>query len=345
MFEVKLRAPLNVEWEITKSCNLRCRHCYLDAGRELPHELTTKEALTLIAELDELGVSDVTISGGEPLLRKDLWEILSEMERRDIPFTVYTNGTILNSARIQRLKEVGVKMLSVSLNGAKPRTHNLIQNANTFQKILNSIKLLKNEGLQVQILYTLMKTNMHETEDMVALAENIGAAYLCIYPFYSIGRGDENRETLSLDGTAVKTFLTMILKRTKKHSVGVYVGGCLSRSYSPRKEKKDSLIKGAPCAKLMAVITADGHLRPCNFLPFQTRKSVREKRLTELWKDPLFERIRDWDKSVQLDCSNCQRFPICFGSCLSMHLDKLDPTFKSELEKWGGAPSKTPSVL
>ena len=139
MFEVKLNAPLNVEWEITNLCNLRCRHCYVGAGEKISKELTTKEALDLIAELDRIGVLDITISGGEPFLRRDIWQIIQEIKKREIPFIIYTNGTLLNKQRIQRLVETDVDSISISLNGAKPETHNFVQAANTFERVLRTI--------------------------------------------------------------------------------------------------------------------------------------------------------------------------------------------------------------
>ena len=108
MFEVRLNAPLHVEWEITNACNLRCRHCYASAGDKASGELTTKEALDLVAELDSTGAADVTLSGGEPFLRKDLWQILRALNSRGIPFIIYTNGTLLDHRRVKKLSQTGV---------------------------------------------------------------------------------------------------------------------------------------------------------------------------------------------------------------------------------------------
>ncbi|MEM3011337.1 MAG: radical SAM protein [Candidatus Bathyarchaeia archaeon] len=330
MFEVELNAPLNVEWEITSACNLRCRHCYVSAGARLPEELTTEEALKLIGELDEIGISDITLSGGEPFLRKDIWLIIDELHKRQIPFTIYTNATLLDAEVVEKLVNRKVKSISVSLNGATAETHNFVQNASTFNLVLKAIKLLKENNIKVQVLFTLMKINAKETDDLIKLTRELDVDSLCIYPFYPAGRGRENLQYLELDAKIARDILTEAVQKNNGKPPTIYVGGCLSRHFSPT--KKHSLIKGAPCAKLMALVTADGHLRPCNFLPFRTRHGVKEKKIAELWNEPLFENIRDWNKSAPPECSNCEHIHLCFSSCLSMHLDMLDSNFKATLE-------------
>jgi radical SAM protein with 4Fe4S-binding SPASM domain len=329
MFEVELNAPLNVEWELTSACNLRCRHCYVSAGTGLLDELSTKEALELIAELDQIGISDITLSGGEPFLRKDIWLIIDELRKRQIPFIIYTNATLLNTEIVEKLVNYNAKSISVSLNGATAETHNFVQNAPTFDLVLNAIKLLRENEIRVQVLFTLMKTNANEVDDLIKLTRELNVDSLCIYPFYPSGRGRENLQYLELDAKIVSDILTKAVQKNNGSLPYIYVGGCLSRHFSPT--KKHSLIKGAPCAKLMAVVTADGHLRPCNFLPFRTKQGIRERKIVELWNDPLFEKIRDWNKSIQVDCSDCRHVHLCFGSCLSMHQYRLDSDFASML--------------
>lgn len=334
MFEVKLKAPLNVEWELTNACNLRCRHCYVRAETRLQKELTTQEALNLIDELDQIGVSDITLSGGEPFLREDIWQIIQEIRTREIPFILYTNGTLLNKQKIRKLVEMEVNAISISLNGARAVTHNFVDDAPTFKKVLQIIQMLKNENIQVQVLYTLMKINANEVDALFLLCEKIGVNAVCFYPFYPTGRGSEHLRYLEPDARIISDILTKIVKKKDESSVKGYVGGCLRRYFSLAMGNLS--IKGAPCAKLTAIITADGHLRPCNFLPFRTKDGIRKKKITDLWKDPVFEKIRDWNKRVKVDCSNCERLPICFGCCLSMHLDRLDVDFRTQLKNLCG---------
>lgn len=318
MFEVELNAPLDVEWEITNACNLRCLHCYVAANEKLEKELDTNEALRLVEELDNTGVTDITISGGEPFLRSDLWRIIEEIKSRRIPFSVYTNGTLLNDKRIRRLAEYNIKTISVSLDGATAETHNFVQNAKTFDKVLAAIKSLQDYDVKVQVLFTLMKVNFTEFDVLVELCKKLNVDSVCIYPFYAQGRGRENLDYLTLEASKTIDFLRKATE-FQQPPPHMYVGGCLSRKFTPK--RKNSLIRGNPCGKLTAIITADGHLRPCNFLPHSTEHSVRERSIHELWNEPIFEQVRNWRERMtqKINCQNCELFPICMGMCLSMH--------------------------
>jgi radical SAM protein with 4Fe4S-binding SPASM domain len=325
-----LAAPLEVEWELTNACNLSCRHCYVNAGERLSRELTTKEALNLIAELDQIGISNITLSGGEPFLRSDIWEIVEDLKRRHIPFVVYTNGTLLHRATIQKLVEAKTEAIATSLNGATARTHNYVQNAITFRKVLETIKELRKKNVKVIVLFTLMKINQNEVKDLVKLTQDLDVNDLCIYPFFPAGRGNRNLEILDIDAKTAFSILEETITQNVAGSPHIVVGGCVQRWLSS--EKRRFCLKRPPCARIMAVITPDGHLRPCNFLPFRTKSGIREKRISELWKEPIFERIRDWNKHLRTNCVDCQRFLLCRGACLSMHMDKLDARQRNEFE-------------
>lgn len=317
MFEVKLNAPLDVEWEVTNACNLRCRHCYVAAAEKLEGELSTNEALKLIEELDRIGITDITISGGEPFLRSDLWQIIEEIKSRRIPFMIYTNATLLNEEKLKKLADFDTKAISVSLNGATAKTHNFVQNADTFEKVIGTIKKLNDYGIKVQVLFTLMKVNSGEFDELVSLSRRLDVESICIYPFYPQGRGKENLNYLVLDARDAVTFLKRAVELAPPPHV--YVGGCLSQKFSPK--QKHSLIRGNPCGKLTAIITPDGHLRPCNFLPYRTKHSVREKNIYELWNEPVFKKVRNWRNRLnqETNCQRCSLLPICMGICLSMH--------------------------
>jgi len=318
MFEVELNNPLDVEWEITSACNLRCRHCYVAAGEKLEKELDTSEALRLVEELDMIGVTDITISGGEPFLRNDLWQIVEEIKNREIPFILYTNATLLDEEKIRKLAEYNVRSISVSLNGANAETHNFVQNANTFERVSSAIKRLNDYGIKVQVLFTLMKMNVNEFDALIQLSKKLNINSICIYPFYPQGRGRENLDHLTLDAKKIIEFLNKAVEFSQPPPY-VYVGGCLSQKFTPK--KKHSFIRGNPCGKLTAIITADGHLRPCNFLPFKTEYSIREKSISELWNESIFKKVRNWREKMakEIDCKNCQHIPICMGICLSLH--------------------------
>lgn len=319
MFEASLNNPLDIEWEITNACNLRCRHCYVAAGAKLEEELDTREALQLVDELDRIGVTDITISGGEPFLRSDLWQIIEEITTRKIPFILYTNATLLDKEKIRKLVEHNVKAIALSLNGATPETHNFVQNANTFEKVLHAIQQLNDQEIKVQALFTLMKVNASEVNALFELARSLNISSICIYPFYPQGRGRSNLDDLALDPRITMDVFNKVIE-LKQSPPFILVGGCVGRRFMH--EKKFSIIRGNPCGKITAIVSADGHLRPCNFLPFRTLHSIREKSISELWNEPIFENVRNWKEKMEgdLNCKDCQYISVCMGICLSIHL-------------------------
>ncbi len=309
MIEPILRAPLNVEWEITKACNLRCTHCYTSAGKREPGELTKDEALRIIDHLNKVGISDVTISGGEPLLRKDLEDIASDLKKREIPFVICTNGILLSMERQLSLKEAGATTFSLSLNGTTPQTHNYVQGEDTFKTVLERISQLKENGLYVLALYTLMKINVKEALEIPSFLDDIGLDSLCIYPFYPAGRGADHISEFKVGGEELHTVIQELLKDRR-----VFLGGCMRGTFH---------LEGPPCARLMCVITSEGKLRPCNFLPFHTEETLLRKDVYTLWKLPVFEKVRTWHSHVKRKCSECEYDKTCGGKCLAFHIPLL----------------------
>jgi MoaA/NifB/PqqE/SkfB family radical SAM enzyme len=148
VYEKSVSQPsLKIEWEITYACNLRCRHCYNASGQSQTNELSTREALQLINEIAEMRVFEVGISGGEPLLRSDLFELLTALKTRRIRTYLCTNGTLINDDITQQILESKVSHVMVSLDGASSKTHDSIRGRGSYSKAilrpflpLNSVK-------------------------------------------------------------------------------------------------------------------------------------------------------------------------------------------------------------
>ena len=310
MVEPILRAPLNVEWEITRECNLRCKHCYTSAGKKDPEELTTEQVLRIVDHLDTVGISDITFSGGEPLLRDDLEVILADLHRRELPFTVYTNGTLLSRERLQSLKEAGAQSFTLSLNGTTKKTHNFVQGQDTYDVVVKRFSQLKENGLLTQALYTLMKINLQEALELPSLMDDIDLDSVCVYPFYPSGRGINHMSMFEVNGQQLYTTIKELI--TDKR---IFLGGCLKGIFEGSGK--------SPCAKTMCLVTSEGKLRPCNFLPFQTDGSLLEKDVYTLWKSPLFEKVRTWQDHIERMCDACEYTKTCRGNCLAFHMPLL----------------------
>ncbi|MCD6590937.1 MAG: radical SAM protein, partial [Candidatus Aenigmarchaeota archaeon] len=116
-------APFLVVWDITCACNLKCKHCYATAGRPLPDELTTEEAKQAIDKLDRAGVPIIAFSGGEPLVRPDIFELSRYAADKGIYVAMATNGTLITKETVKKMKKSGIQFVQISLDGADAKTH------------------------------------------------------------------------------------------------------------------------------------------------------------------------------------------------------------------------------
>jgi MoaA/NifB/PqqE/SkfB family radical SAM enzyme len=151
-------------WETTAGCNLRCIHCRrIDASdRVSPDELNTDQAFGMIDDLASMGKPVLILSGGEPLFRRDIFDIAAYASGRGLPVALSTNGTLVNAALARKARESGVYYASVSLDGARAATHDRFRGEGRFEMALNGIARLKEAGLKVQINFTLTNKNRHE---------------------------------------------------------------------------------------------------------------------------------------------------------------------------------------
>jgi len=115
-------APFQVVWDVTYACNLQCKHCYATAGKPLPDELTTEEALDAIDKFNKLGVTIISFSGGEPLVRKDILELTRYASEKGIYVAIATNGTLITEKKAKEMRKSGVSYLQISLDGTR-ETH------------------------------------------------------------------------------------------------------------------------------------------------------------------------------------------------------------------------------
>src|SRR6056297_620092 len=157
-------APRLIAWETTAGCNLSCRHCRGSSNFEKPEgELTTKEALDLIDQIADMGDPILILSGGEPLVREDIFDIAKYATTKGLRVAMATNGTLLTPEIAGKLKDVGIQRVSISLDGSNPKTHNEFRGVpNAFENSLKGIEILKDAGIGFQINPTITKTNIEE---------------------------------------------------------------------------------------------------------------------------------------------------------------------------------------
>ena len=322
-------------WETTLSCNLRCGHCGSRAGRPRPHELDTRQALEVVAQLAGLGCRLLTLSGGEPLMRPDWDQLAQEGVRRGITVNMVTNGLLVDERRAKELRDVGLSNVGVSLDGL-PGTHEGLRGKGTFQRLQKAIAHLTAAGVPVTVMTTLDRFNEPELEAVHALAVDLGAAAWRVQLGKTMGTlaDNDHRVIRPMD------LLDVIprLARIKKSSpIWVDVGDSIGY-YGPhegllRKARwgnMQNLWRGCQAGLRTVGIESDGGVKGCLSLqgtlkghkgdPFR-EGDLKEHSLEEIWFDP---EVFAFNRRFRLDsltgsCASCRYKALCRGGarCVS----------------------------
>ncbi len=320
-------APFQVVWDITYACNLRCKHCYATAGKPLEDELTTDEAIDVIDRLNRLGVTIIAFSGGEPLVRRDIFELTSYAAEKGIYVAIATNGTLITESMARRMKENGVGYVQISLDGRRERHDAFRGIRGCFDRTVEGIRNAVREGLFVNVSMTVTRYNYEDVGFVVDLCEKLGVNWFMHYNFIPTGRGrdiidadisPEEREELlkflyrkneesniSLLSTAPQFARVALQCRGSILPTHFYnVSGYGLRDLA-------EFVGGCGAGRFYFAIKANGDIQPCVFFPLVVG-NVREADLEDLWMhNHVFEDLRD--KDAIEGCGNCGYRYVCGG--------------------------------
>ncbi|MEM4280472.1 MAG: radical SAM protein [Archaeoglobaceae archaeon] len=321
-------APFQVVWDVTYACNLRCRHCYATAGKALNDELTTEEAMDTIEALDRLGVSIIAFSGGEPLVRKDIFELTKFASEKGIYIAIATNGTLITEEMAKKLKKNGVNYLQISLDGTR-ETHDSFRGIKgVFDKTIEGIKNAVKHGFFVNVSMTVTKFNYNEVSEVIKICEELGVNWFMHYNFIPTGRG---REIVSADITPEERekLLRMLYEKNFNSNISLLstapqfarvalqcAGGIIPTHFynvnaGNRFKELAEFIGGCGAGRFYFAIKANGDITPCVFFPLVVG-NVRVDDLEDLWKNnEVFEDLRNKDKLE--GCGNCDYRYVCGG--------------------------------
>jgi radical SAM protein with 4Fe4S-binding SPASM domain len=309
--DADLEWPLDVAYlEVTNQCNLQCVHCYKTAGESLPEELTTEEWYSVIDELKALGVMTVAITGGEPFMRDDLFDILKYIANSTIGINLLTNGTLVTPADIETLKEIGPEKVIVSLDGATRNTHEKIRGESTFDKTVKTIAMLTENGLPVRSNTVIYTGNIAEIEKIIEMLLGLGVQEMVFDRFMSTGRGKEHEgliPPLEVGEDLSKIFSTYESRSAQN----------IQLKFSGDIEEHGLPYSYCGIGTSMITIKADGHVVLCPVLssPRFTAGTIREDSLKEVWlHHPLFKPFRDCTLD-DMACKTCPSKDECKGGC------------------------------
>lgn len=328
-------APFLVVWDITYACNLKCKHCYASAGKPLEDELTTDEAKQVIDKLDRASVPIIAFSGGEPLVRKDIFELTKYAHDKGIYVAVATNGTLISKEKAREMKEAGIQFTQISLDGATAETHDNFRGINgVYEKTIRGIKNCVNEGFFVNVAATATKYNYKEIPKIIDLSEEHSVNWFMLYNFVPTGRGafivkndlnPSEREELLNDlwqklkaGGKVNVlstapqFARVALESEVGKNEKIVPTHFANPSFSEKLVNLAEFIGGCGCGRFYCAIRPNGNIEPCVFFPL-TVGNIKEDDFEDLWvNNPILKDLRNKD-ILEGNCSKCDYRYYCGG--------------------------------
>jgi radical SAM protein with 4Fe4S-binding SPASM domain len=333
-------APVILVWEITRSCNLHCVYCHVNAGQNpMKGELTRSEKLELIQQVAEAGINALMIAGGEPLASPDLPEMIHEAHQKGLYTVLITNGTLLTREDALCLKEVGLDYIKISIDSVSPEIHDALRGKGCWEKAIAGIQNAVGAGIDTGISITATQANFREVPKIVRMAKELGCKRIIIFNFVPSGRG-ANEIELDLDGEKRREMLHLIMAETRCKILGqspleistTAPQAPLVADRLLRELSFNQLVRGAmnllPYGRIQAgaaffskgcsagitilSMDPDGSVRPCDMLPLKIG-NIREKNLMEIWtKNPVLIKLRNRE-NIRGWCGRCSIREICGG--------------------------------
>jgi heme b synthase len=324
-----------IAWELTRSCNLLCAHCRASSTQGIfEGELTTAVCLHLIDDIAEIGKPILILSGGEPLLRPDFFQIASYAAGKGLRVAVGTNGTLVTEDIATKLKKVPVSRVAVSIDFPKPQLQDKFRGkAGAFKAALEGIALLHQTGIEIQINSTITRLNMKYLNELLDLAIKSGAAAFHPFMLVPTGRG-KGLENVAMSPEEYEQTLNWVYERQKELGSSIFFKPTDAPHYQrvvrqkateskvrpdfssekqgSRKNAMNSMSRGCLAGISFCFVSHRGDVQGCGYLDVKAG-NVRDASLKQIWRDStLFGELRDLS-NLKGKCGVCEYKSICGG--------------------------------
>ncbi len=351
--------PFEVVWNFTYSCNLKCKHCYENAGSDRP-ELSTEEAYFALDKLSEtasVGLPALSFSGGEPLMRKDLFEVAAYARRRIPYISIATNGTLLSKDNVKRLKDVGIDYVEISLDGATKKIHEEFRRVQgCFEQTRKGLQNTIDEGLDVCVATTFQRENLQEFRKIIELVEEMGIRFMH-FNYVPTGRAKSHieldltpKERFSILESMGMKIVNLSIQSNKEETetgkstitVDRFFSTCpqyasvvkriakskkldfgVSAHYAAMKgvENIANFLGGCGAGRLYICLEPNGDIKPCVFFPTNentARGNIIRDDLEDIWDhDKVFWELRSREK---LTSYNVRGSLVGCGNCKDKYI-------------------------
>lgn len=328
------RGPV-VSWNCTRTCNLKCRHCYANSeGKRYAGELTTAEALAFIEALAAFRVPVILFTGGEPLMREDLFTLTAYAREKGIRATLSTNGTLITPEMARTIKDHGIGYVGISIDG-DPAVNDAFRGVEgAYARALEGIRNCRSVGQRVGLRFTINRSNMASVPAVLDLLEQEDIDRICFYHLVYSGRGAAIRaEDLSAEETraVVDVIVDRVLdfdRRGLKKEV-LLVDNHADGPYLYLKYRDKDPARAAAIYRLLSMsggnrsgmafanVDNEGNVHPDQFTQHHTLGNVRERAFGEIWSDtslPLLAGLKDRKPLLDARCRACSWLSICNGN-------------------------------
>jgi radical SAM protein with 4Fe4S-binding SPASM domain len=333
---IQVHAPFLVVWNFTYKCNLKCKHCYSNSGKGSNMELSTEEAMKVVDQLADFGVTSLAFSGGEPLMRKDFFDVARHAVESGLYVSLATNGTLLTEEYVKKLKEVGVHYVEVSVDGANAKTHDYFRGTDgAFEQTLQGLKNCMDKQICTCIAITGTKNNLKEIPAVLEMAENMGIDRFTLFNFVPTGRGKDIVEVdpSPKEREEILSFLNQ--KLSEDHKIAILsttpqlarvalqcsatqedlvlpLAHMEATKVSKRARALADFIGGCGAGRFYCAISPEGKVQPCVFMPLVVGDLKTEK-IEDIWTNStVLSELRNREK-LKGRCSKCEYKYVCGG--------------------------------
>lgn len=330
----KERRPI-VVWNLTRTCNLKCRHCYTDSeNRRYEGELSTDECKTVLDDLGAFRVPAVLFSGGEPLSRRDIFELAEYARGLGLHVVLSTNGTLITPEVAQKLKDLQFAYVGISLDSAFPEVHDRFRGMEgAYERTMKGFRNCVDVGQKVGLRLTLTRETCENLDHIFELIEREGIHRACFYHLCPSGRG---KDLYRMDPEQSRRAIETILERTKdlnergrnveiltvdNHCDGVFLQQKMEQERHPRAGQVKDMLKwngGARYSSGVGISNIDfnGDVHADQFSMFRSFGNVRERPFSEIWQDTSHEimaGLKERLGRLEGRCADCRHVELCGG--------------------------------
>ena len=324
-----------VVYNCTSRCNLHCLHCYSSSeDNRCDDELTTADAKRLFSQLAEVNCPVVLLTGGEPLLREDLFELLEQANPLGLRTVISTNGTLIDSTTANKLAEVGVSYVGVSIDGAEDFHDKFRQMTGSFKAAIAGIENCKRAGIKTGLRFTIIKANADQIPAAFNIAASAGVRRICFYHLIRMGRAKE-LDSQIMTPEQTRQVLDVIIRNTDEfaqkglidevltvgnHADGPYLLVKMKKEKNPLYEQGRELLLangGNRTGEKIGCVSWDGSVFPDQFWRNYCLGNVKEKTFKQIWEsssEPVLNKLHNKTQFADPRCRRCKWFNLCKGN-------------------------------